>query len=169
MRIKFLLIFVILLQCVVNAQSTNGKQDAPSIHTITLNEGSYGAAYPAVILDLDTHKLIKFDSKETETEAEFFKDIYVENGFFIEPNDPEFSAINTVNEEMSVKLIVLDQHTRVTLEEVKKMEFTGTDIRSFKSGLKFIVKTLDGKFYKFQIISLDKEKNALKFKYELIK
>jgi len=92
-------------------------------------------AYPAVILDLDTHELIKFDSKETET---------------------------------SVKLIELDQHTTTTLKEVKKMEITSTDIRSFKSGLIFIVKTLDEKFYKFQVISLDKEKNALKFQYEII-
>ena len=163
-----MLTFIILVQCAVNAQNTSVKQDVPSIHAVTLTEDSYGAAYPAVILDLDTHELIKFDSKETKTEAEFFKGIHVENGFFIEPNDPEFSAINTINEEVSVKLVVLDQHTTVTLEEAKKMEITSTDIRSFKSGLLFIVKTLDEKFYKFQIISLDEDKNALKFQYEII-
>jgi len=166
MHIKILLLVLVLSQCFVNAQNTNEKQDIFTSRTITLNQDSYGT-YPAVILDLDTHELISFD--ETETEAEMFKGVKVKSGFFIEPGDPEFGAISSVSPEMSPKLVVLNQNkATITVEEAKKIEMTSTDIRSFKSGLIFLVKTFDEKFYKFQIIALNKEKDELKFKYELV-
>ncbi|GAA4116088.1 hypothetical protein GCM10022393_16570 [Aquimarina addita] len=168
MYIRTLLVVAIIWsQSFIRAQDSSAEQTSSPAHEIIINKDSFGT-YPAVVLNLDTHELIKFDKGKTEEET--FKGIKVKNGFFIEPDDPEFASISINDSGLRPQLLTLEDSLSVTLEDAKKLEINREklDADEIKSGLFFIVKTTEGAFYRFQILLFDKVANELKLRYKKI-
>ncbi|WP_108867612.1 hypothetical protein [Aquimarina aquimarini] len=167
MRILMIVVAVMSINF-VHAQDKKVEKDSTVVHELTINKDSFGS-YPAVILDIDTHKLIKLNAGATEEEV--FKSIKVKNGFFIEPSDPEFASISTDGPDVNPRLIVHESNSlEITLEEVEKLDVVSSRLRreSIKTGVLFIVKTYKGIFYKFQIVLFDAETKEIKLRYEKI-
>lgn len=164
MRI-FIIIAIVISNNFILAQHKTTEQNTSVVHELTINRESFGT-YPAVILDIDTHRLIKLNNEATEDEV--FKDIKVKNGFFIEPRDPEFSSISIKGADVNPRLITLkDNYEDLTIDDVKKLNITRSRLREdFKTGIIFIVKTHKGVFFKFQIVMFNKETEEIKLKYE---
>jgi len=143
---------IVLLSMLLSTYSFS--QDIKTVH---IDSSVFKGNYPAVILDIPSGELVSLN--DGKSEAALFKGIAVENGLFIEPQDPEIGAINLLTEEDYPKIILLDNDFNSIVWD----DLSGEKIAADRM---FLVATSNRDIYKFKIVRIEKASQTMVLEYQ---